>query len=123
MPSTWTSPDRESVGVTVLPAQAAIVAPVVNQPVQESRHKTIRNAIDVANSVVKLIHELRTKLNNRQTGSGTTAGDPRIRAGVMLQLDGLGVDFSGPYRVTKATHSLDAGGYRTSFDVQREIIP
>ena len=36
---------------------------------------------------------------------------------------GLGVDFSGDYRVTKATHTIDTNGYRTGFEVQREIIP
>ncbi|MGE5141161.1 MAG: phage late control D family protein [Rudaea sp.] len=115
--------DRESIGITVLPAQAAVIAPAVSKPVQESKHKTIRNAIDVANQVVGLVHELRQKINNRLTGSGTAIGDPQIRAGAMLRLDGLGVDFSGNYRVTKATHTLDTNGYRTAFEVQREIIP
>jgi hypothetical protein len=115
--------DRESIGVNVLPAQAAVIAPAVSEPVEESRHKTIRNAIDVANSVVGLIHELRQKINNRLTGSGTAVGDPRIRAGAVIRLEGLGVDFSDVYRVTKATHTLDSSGYRTSFEVQREIIP
>ncbi len=115
--------DRESIGITVLPAQAAIIAPAVSQPVEESKHKAIRNAIDVANAIVALIHELRQKLNSRLTGSGTAVGDTRIRAGAMIQLDGLGVDFSGNYRVTKATHTLDTSGYRTSFEVQKEIIP
>jgi uncharacterized protein len=115
--------DRESIGVTVLPAQAAVVAPAVSQPVQESKHKAIRNAIDVANQIVGLIHELRQKLNNRLTGSGNAVGDPRIRSGALIRLDGLGVDFSGTYRVTKATHTLDSNGYRTAFEVQREIIP
>jgi len=115
--------DRESIGITVLPAQAAVIAPVVSQPVKESKHKAIRNAIDVANQVIGLIHEVRQKLNNRLTGSGNAVGDPRIRAGAMIRLDGLGVDFSGNYRVTKATHTIDTSGYRTSFEAQREIIP
>jgi len=115
--------DRESIGVTVLPAQAARVAPSVSKPVKESKYKAIRNAIGVANTVVGLIHELRQKINNRLTGSGSAVGDPRLRAGAVVRLEGLGADFSGVYRVTKASHTLDGGGYRTSFEVQREIIP
>jgi phage protein D len=115
--------DRESISIAVLPAQAAIIAPAVSAPVEESKHKTIRNAIDVANSIVGMLHELRAKLNNRLTGSGNAIGDPRIRAGAVIKLEGLGVDFSGNYRVTKASHSLDTNGYRTSFEVQKEIIP
>lgn len=116
--------DRESIAISVLPAQAAVIAPAVSQPVAESKHKAIRNAIDIANAVVGLVHELRQKINNRLTGSGTAVGDPAIRAGAMMQLDGLGADFSGSnWRVTRAVHTLDTNGYRTSFDVQREVIP
>jgi phage protein D len=116
--------DRESIAVSVLPAQAAVIAPAISKPVEESKHKAIRNAIDVANTVVGLIHELRQKINNRLTGTGTAIGDPRIRAGTLMQLDGLGTDFSGSnWRVTKATHTIDTNGYRTSFEVQREVIP
>ena len=116
--------DRESIAISVLPAQAAVIAPAVSAPVDESKHKAIRNAIDVANTIVGLVHELRQKINNRLTGSGNAVGDSRIRAGVLMQLDGLGADFSGAnWRVTKAVHTLDSNGYRTSFDVQREVIP
>ena len=34
---------------------------------------------------------------------------------------GLGEEFGGYYRVTSATHSIDSGGYRTNFDVRKEI--
>lgn len=115
--------DRESIGINILPAQAAVIAPVVSAPTEESEYTTIRNAIDVGNAIVGLIHELRQKLNNRLTGSGTAIGDPRLRAGAVIRLEGLGVDFSDTYRVTKASHSLDTNGYRTSFEVRKEIIP
>ncbi len=115
--------DREAVGVLVLPAAAAILAPAVGSPAVESKHGTIRNAIDVANTVVSLIAQLRKKLNNRLTGTGSAVGDPQIRAAAMIRLDGLGVDFSDVYRVTKAVHTLDGNGYRTQFEAQKEIIP
>jgi phage protein D len=115
--------DRESISIAILPSCSASITPSVEHPVQESKHKTIRNAIDVANTIVGMTHELRQKLNNRLTGSGTAIGDPRIRAGAVIRLEGLGVDFSGKYRVTKASHSLDTNGYRTGFEVQKEIIP
>ena len=68
-----------------------------------------------------LLSKLLSKLNQRLTGSGSTIGDPRIRAGTVLRLDGIGKQFSGLYRVTSATHTIDSGGYRTSFDVRKEI--
>jgi hypothetical protein len=48
-------------------------------------------------------------------------GDPRIRAGTVIRLEGLGEEFGGLYRVTQATHTLDSGGYRTRFDVRKDI--
>ncbi len=41
----------------------------------------------------------------------------------MIELDNLGPDFSGVYRVRSATHTIDSGGYRTAFEVRKEIIP
>ena len=68
-----------------------------------------------------LLSKLLTKLNQRLTGSGSVVGDPRIRPGTVLQLEGLGRQFGGLYRVTSATHTLDGSGYRTTFDVRKEI--
>ena len=61
------------------------------------------------------------KLNTRLTGSGSTIGNPRIKAGMVLRLEGIGRQFGGLYRVTSATHNLDGSGYRTSFEVRKEI--
>jgi hypothetical protein len=68
-----------------------------------------------------IVGTLIPKLNERLTGSGSTVGDPRIRAGTVLRLEGLGEEFGGLYRVTQATHTLDSGGYRTQFDVRKDI--
>jgi len=50
-------------------------------------------------------------------------GDPAIRAGKLVRLDGLGPDFSGDYRISAATHSIDSSGYQTHFEAFRELIP
>ncbi|HEY7619507.1 MAG TPA: contractile injection system protein, VgrG/Pvc8 family [Solirubrobacteraceae bacterium] len=69
----------------------------------------------------RILAELIPRLNERLTGSGSTVGDPRISPGTVLKLEGLGVQFSGLYRVTSVTHSLDAGGYRTSFQARKDV--
>jgi uncharacterized protein len=69
----------------------------------------------------KILSELIPRLNKRLTGTGSAVGDPIIRAGGVLRLEGLGVSFGGLYRVTSATHTLDSSGYRTSFNVRKEI--
>ena len=68
-----------------------------------------------------LLSELLPRLNNRQTGSGTAVGDLRLRAGKVVNLDGLDDQFGGLYRITSATHSIDGGGFRTSFEARKEV--
>jgi phage protein D len=61
--------------------------------------------------------------NNRAiqtiTGQGTTIGLPALRAGNVIQLDGLGPTFNGKYLVDSTTHKLDGSGYLTDFTVKR----
>jgi hypothetical protein len=81
----------------------------------------IRKPVTPVSAPREIVSELIPRLNQRLTGSGSTVGDPRIRPGIVLRLEGLGEEFGGFYRVTSATHTLDASGYRTSFEVRKEI--
>jgi uncharacterized protein involved in type VI secretion and phage assembly len=57
------------------------------------------------------------QLANAYLGAeGSCAGNPKIKAGVLLEISGVGRNYSGTYRVAKATHVLRGGaGYVTSF--------
>jgi hypothetical protein len=68
-----------------------------------------------------ILAKLLAKLNQRLTCSGSTIGDPRIKAGVVVRIEKVGAQFGGLYRITSANHSLDGGGYRTSFEARKEI--
>ncbi|MCE7937003.1 hypothetical protein DCC79_00340 [bacterium] len=68
----------------------------------------------------KLFNELLPRLNNRLTGSASSVGDPRIQVGKVINMEGVGQAFGGLYRVTKATHTFDSGGYKTAFEVRKE---
>jgi len=68
-----------------------------------------------------ILTELLPRLNNRLTGSGSTIGNPQIKAGRVINLIGLGSQFSGLYRITSATHTFDGSGYRTNFKVRKEV--
>lgn len=115
--------DRETLIISVLPGIAAAAAKSVVGPAFSIINQPISSPADIANSALVILHELRGKLNNRLTGSGSCVGDPRIRANEIIKLDGLGPDFSGNYRVKSATHSIDGSGYKTNFQVFKEIIP
>lgn len=115
--------DRENLRVTILPGEAAKGAKAISGPAFTIVDQPISSPADIANSALVILRQLRQKLNSRLTGSGSAVGDPRIRAGAIIRLEGLGPDFSGDYRVSSATHTVDTGGYRTNFEVHKEIIP
>jgi hypothetical protein len=69
----------------------------------------------------KILSELLPRLNNRITGTGSTVGDPKLRASRVVDLQGLGETFSGLWRLTSTNHTLDASGYRTSFEARKEV--
>lgn len=83
----------------------------------------IKDPTDVAKVLIKAFSELKSKLNSRLTGSGTAVGNPDLRAGMVMRLDGIGAAFSGNYRLNSTTHELDSSGYKTNFNLYREVIP
>ena len=48
------------------------------------------------------------------TAEGVCLGDPRIRAGRTIKIEGVGTRFSGEYYVTAVVHSVKMGGQFTS---------
>ena len=81
----------------------------------------IKKPVTPVSAPREIVSELIPKLNKRLTGSGSTLGDPRIKPGIVLKLEGLGEQFGGFYRVTSATHTIDSSGYHTHFEVRKEI--
>ncbi len=55
-------------------------------------------------------------------GAGSTVGLPDLRAGVVLEIDGLGDRFSGRYFVISTTHGIADSGYTTQFECRREEL-
>lgn len=68
-----------------------------------------------------IFSKLITRLNQRLTGSGTTIGNSRILPFKVIRFEGVGEQFGGLYRVTSATHTINSSGYRTGFEVRKEI--
>jgi phage protein D len=70
-----------------------------------------------------VLGEMRRRINNRTTGKGNAIGDPRLRIGQVVTLSGLGDEFSGSnYRLTSVSHTIDRSGYRTAFEVRKELV-
>ena len=81
----------------------------------------VEEPANVATAPRIILGKLIPQLNRRLTGSGTTIGDTRIRAGTVLRIESVGQSLGGLYRVTSATHALDTSGYHTNFEVCKEI--
>jgi phage protein D len=55
-------------------------------------------------------------------GNGATIGLPELRAGGVVEMDGMGKRFSGRYFLTATTHAIGDGGYTTNFECRREEV-
>lgn len=57
------------------------------------------------------------------TGEGSCEGEPLVRRGKVIRLEGIGNYLSGPYYVTRAIHTVLIGsGYTTTFRVKRTAV-
>ena len=52
-------------------------------------------------------------------GEGVCPGHPELRAGRVIDIQGIGKRFSGPYYVVTASHRYGSAGYSTHFTVWR----
>lgn len=79
------------------------------------------DAVGPASAPKKLLSELLPRLNNRITANASVMGNPDIRASRVVNIDGIPGQFGDCYRVTSATHTLDGSGYKTQFEMRKEI--
>jgi len=69
----------------------------------------------------QILGELLPRLNNRLTCSASVVGNPELRPSRVVNFEGVGREFSGLYRITSATHTIDSSGYRTQFEGRKEV--
>ncbi|XXT18828.1 hypothetical protein WME94_52235 [Sorangium sp. So ce429] len=111
--------DRAALNAVVYPSLVGDIGDVLGA---EQAQRTISiTPTGLAAAPRGILTELLPRLNNRLTGSGSTIGDLRIKGGRVIELNGLGGQFSGLYRITQATHTIDASGYRTGFQARKEV--
>lgn len=116
--------DRSSFILKVAPGigqLAKVPVPIEELEKPKKPKKTLSRTVSFAEALLKILGDLLPRLNNRLTGSGSTVGNPRIKSGVLIDLDGVGDQFGGTYRVTSATHTFGNSGYQTKFDVRKEV--
>lgn len=85
-----------------------IVATTVVESPAEARRLAIETLQQIAKGLV--------------TATGSTVGLPKLRAGSVIEVGGLGERFSGRYFVTDTTHAIGDSGYTTQFGCRREEV-
>lgn len=63
---------------------------------------------------------LRSKNKKANSSEWEGMGDPRIRAGMNVEIEGFGA-FDGKYHVREAEHTLDMSGYRTRLSLEKTL--
>lgn len=84
---------------------------VADRPIQseeEAKRLAVATLENIAKDMVK--------------GNGSTVGLPDLRAGGVVELEGMGNRFSGRYFVVATTHAISDSGYTTQFECRREEI-
>jgi uncharacterized protein len=91
----------------------------------QSRVERIASCVPLSESEARATAQARYRDRARRfiTGTGVADGNPKIRVGAVLDIQGIGAIFSGKYFVTLARHTFDTRyGYRTTFEVERPGI-
>lgn len=112
--------DAERFAISIVPGIADVGS---STPQFKFLKQQPRDLTDVAKMLFTAFSELKSKLNSRLTGNATVVGDPNIKAGMVVNLEGVSGEFSGNYRVNSTSHTIDSSGYKTSFNLNREVIP
>jgi phage protein D len=85
-----------------------VVADRVVDSLAEARQLAVEILQQIAKGLVK--------------ATGSTVGLPRLRAGSVLEIGGLGTRFAGRYFVTDTTHAIGDSGFTTQFGCRREEV-
>ncbi|MEU4560122.1 hypothetical protein AB0F72_17200 [Actinoplanes sp. NPDC023936] len=85
-----------------------VVADRVVDSLAEARQLAVEILQQIAKGLVK--------------ATGSTVGLPRLRAGSVIEVGGLGDRFAGRYFVTDTTHAIGDSGYTTQFGCRREEV-
>ncbi len=101
----------------VSPADLAVTEPGLAQKREVVADRPIQTEAEARELAEKILRQVGQSLVE---GRGKTIGVPDLRAGVKVEIRGLGSRFSGTYLVTTTTHTIGEGGYTTEFDARME---
>jgi len=110
--------DRQSLDISITPGSGIQAG---SSDSDEPSYTLVDKPVTRADAARTIVGTLLPRLNRRLTASANTVGDRRIKPGGVVQIEGVGEKFGGLYRVTSVTHTIDTGGWRTAFELRKEI--
>jgi len=124
----WDPVGKKKIEVTVKRSELEVRAPGTEQQRQAVEQSFSQRKEVIASKPVHSEQEARTLAKETLQriakdlvkGSGSTVGLPDLRAGNVVEIQGLGQRFSGNYFVTGTSHSIGGSGYTTSFECRLE---
>ncbi|WP_410791023.1 phage baseplate assembly protein V [Kribbella sp. C-35] len=90
-----------------------LLSSLVREGIRDHTIASSFSAVEIARSV------LADLLEGMYEGDGSCVGLPDLTAGKYVEIQGVGKRFSGTYRARKVTHTIDSGGFRTSFSISQ----
>ena len=85
--------------------------------------KVEKKAVDSKEKAKQIAEaEMIKTLNTFIQGDLECVGEPTLRPGTPVKIEGIGKIFSGIYYITSAKHSFGDGGYTTTIGVRRKIL-
>lgn len=124
----WNPTTKREIKVTVkrneipnlmMPAELNVQEPELVQQMEVVVDRPISSEAEARQLATNKMREIGEVLIEAR---GKTIGLPELRAGVKIQLLGLGQRFSGIYLVTSSTHTIGDGGYTTDFTARMEKL-
>ena len=91
----------------------------VQQKVEVVATKPVESETEARKLAIEILEGIAKEMVK---GTGSVPGLPDIRAGTVLEIDGLGDRFSGRYFVVSTTHAIGDSGYTTQFECRREEL-
>jgi uncharacterized protein len=89
----------------------------IRRAVDEREEVMTDHPVHTEDEARQLARETLTRIvNDMVTAKVSTVGLPEIRAGTLVEIDGVGERFSGRYFVTSTTHTIGESGYTTEFE-------
>lgn len=123
----WSHQKKQAITYTATPTdipgvdKKAKTGPRVAQETQQNKSEVVVDApVTSEEEAIKLAKSLLAERAYEYIkATGQMIGQPELRPGDNLKIDGIGWRFNGNYYITRVEHTIGANGYRTQFHVRR----